>query len=327
MVITAAASGLDDVVDPLARVRLVADGFRFTEGPVWDPRDASLLFSDIRADSRWRWTEASGAELVACPNRIGNGMVLDRAGDLLVCEHVTSSVVRSTSDGLRDVVAWHYRGKYLNSPNDVVTRSDGLVYFTDPDYGRWDDPVGVPRPRELGFTGLFRVRPGLEVELAAPPGTFDQPNGLCFSPDESTLYVDDLHGIFAFDVGPDGALGPVRTVLAGIDDRDGVAPDGMKCDAGGNIWCAAGGGVWVIEPGGALLGVLEMPEVVANLAWGGDDLRTLFLCTSTTVRSLRTRVPSARLPYHRGARAAVVGDELSPASSTRSGRQRGDDAH
>lgn len=298
MVFAAAARGLDDVVDTRTPLRVLADGFRFTEGPVWDQRDRSLLFSDIRDDSRWRWTQDKGARLVARPNRIGNGMVLDAAGDLLVCEHVTSCVVRTTVDGLRDVLAWHYRGTYLNSPNDVVTRSDGLVYLTDPDYGRWDDPVGVARPRELGFTGLFRVRPGGDVELAAPPDAFDQPNGLCLSPDESTLYVDDLHGAYALDVAPDGSLGAARTLVTGMDGADGGAPDGMKCDADGNVWCAAGGGVWVVEPTGRVLGVLETPEVVANLAWGGDDLRTLFLCTSTTVRAVRTRVPAAPLPYH-----------------------------
>ena len=305
MVLATVASGLDDVVDPAARLHLVADGFAFTEGPVWDQRDGSLLFSDIRTDSRWRWTATDGATLVARPNRIGNGMVLDARGDLLVCEHVTSSVVRTTPDGLRDVLAWHYQGRYLNSPNDVVTRSDGLVYFTDPDYGRWDDPVGVARPRELDFTGLFRVRPGSDVELAAPADAFDQPNGLCFSPDESVLYVDDLHGLYALDVAPDGGLGPVRTVLSGMGSSADGAPDGVKCDADGNVWCCARGGVWVVTPEGRSLGVLETPEVVANLAWGGGDLRTLFLCTSTTVHTVRTRVPSARLPYH--ARTHVQG--------------------
>ncbi len=290
---------LDDLVDPRLRLHRLGSGFAFTEGPVWDQRGETLFFSDIRADSRWRWTEREGARLVARPNRIGNGMVLDRHGDLVVCEHVTSCVVRTTTDGTRDVLAWEYRGKYLNSPNDVVTRSDGLVYFTDPDYGRWDDPVGVARPRDLDFTGLFRVRPGSPVELAAPPDTFDQPNGLCFSPDESELYVDDVAGIRAFDVAPDGNLGPARAFCEGMSSgaADG-APDGMKCDADGNVWCAARGGVWVIDPDGRVLGVVETPEIVANLTWGGDDLRTLFLCTSTTVHALRTRVRAARLPYH-----------------------------
>ncbi len=290
---------LDELVDRDAPLRRIAEGFRFTEGPVWDQRARALLFSDIRSDTRWRWTADEGATVVAHPNRIGNGMVLDRNGDLIVCEHVTSSVVRTTPDGTRDVLAWHVDGHYLNSPNDVVTRSDGLVYFTDPDYGRWDHPVGVPRPRDLEFTGLFRVRPGSGVELAAPSDTFDEPNGLCFSPDETVLYVDDVDGVRAFDVAPDGSLSSPRWLRRDMSGTvDDGAPDGMKCDANGNVWCAARGGVWVIHPGGRLLGVIETPEVVANLTCGGPDLQTVFLCTSTTIHALHTRVPSAPLPYH-----------------------------
>lgn len=292
---------VSDLLDTRADLQLLGGGFRFTEGAVWDQRREVLLFSDIQADSRWQWTEKEGVTLVARPNYIGNGMVLDRDGELLVCEHVTSSVVRTRADGSRELVAWHYRGIYLNSPNDVVTRSDGTVYFTDPDYGRWDHPVGVKRPRALGFLGLFRVPPGGAVELAAPPTTFDQPNGLCFSPDERVLYVDDRDGIRAFTVAREGTLSEMRSVLSGLSSgpRGLGDPDGMKCDAAGNVWCTGPGGVWILTPAGELLGVIETPEIVANLAWGGPDLRTLFLCTSTTIHALRTRVPSAPLPYHR----------------------------
>lgn len=278
---------------------VIASGFRFTEGPVWDPERQSLLFSDIQNDTRWRWTEAGGAAIVARPNRIGNGMARSRDGSLLVCEHVTSSVVRELPDGHSQVVAFHHEGTYLNSPNDVVERSDGSVYFTDPDYGRWDHAVGVARPFELGFHGVYLVPPGGgPTQLVVGRDEFDQPNGLCFSPDESVLYINDLEGIRAFDVADDGTLGNGRTFHTGMGDTaipGNGNPDGMRCDELGNVWCTARGGVWVLDPNGELIGIIETPETSANLTWGGDDWRTLFVCTSTTVRTLRTLVGPAPL--------------------------------
>lgn len=299
--IAAARTEIHDLLDPAAEFRRLAGGFVFTEGPVWDAATGSLLFNDIRNDTGWRWRESTGAEIVARPNFIGNGMVFDRAGNLLVCEHASSTVVRILPNGDRQIVAYHYQGRYLNSPNDVVTRSDGTIYFTDPDYGRWDHAVGVHRRRELDFQGLFAVSPAGQLWLAAPADTFDQPNGLCLSPDERELYVDDRRGVMAFSVAADGSLsGPrqLRTDLSSPPGEERGDPDGMKCDAEGNLWCTGRDGVWIMRPSGELLGVLETPEIVANLAWGGPDWRTLFLCTSTTVHALRTRVRSAPLPYH-----------------------------
>lgn len=300
--ITASSERIEDLVHPSAELELLAEGFVFIEGPVWEQSSSSLLFSDIQNDTCWRWSANAGAVIERRPNFIGNGMVFDRDQNLLVCEHVTSSVVSVAPNGCRRLVAYHYEGRYLNSPNDVITRSDGTVFFTDPDYGRWEHAVGVARPRDLDFLGLFRVPPGGEVELAAPPDTFNQPNGLCFSPDESTLYVNDLDGIIrAFQVASDATLSEPWVLRSGLGNPAGGyegAPDGMKCDADGNIWCTGWGGVWVIDPGGELLGVIETPEVTGNLAWGGPDWRTLYLCTATTLHSLRTKVPSARLPYH-----------------------------
>ena len=285
------------LVDAREELTTIASGFRFTEGPVWSPRDSSLLFSDIQADTRWRWTAETGAVIVARPNRIGNGMAIEPGGALLVCEHVTSSVIREYDDGRQEVVAFHHDGTYLNSPNDVVPRSDGAVYFSDPDYGRWDHPVGVHRPLQLGFQGIFMVPAGGgATRLVAARDEFDQPNGLCFSPDETVLYVDDLHGIRAFDVADDGTLSHPRTLHDGMGDTEIPGrgnQDGMRCDELGNIWCTARGGVWVLDPSGALLGIIETPETSANLVWGGDDFHTLFLCTSTTVRTLRTLVGPA----------------------------------
>ncbi|BDZ45498.1 SMP-30/gluconolactonase/LRE family protein [Naasia aerilata] len=197
-------------------------------------------------------------------------------------------------DGRQEVVAFHFQGTYLNSPNDVVARSDGTVYFSDPDYGRWDHVVGVHRPLELGFQGVFLVPAGGgETRLVVDRAEFNQPNGLCFSPDESVLYVDDLDGVRAFDVAPDGTLSRPRTLATGMGDTAVPGrgnPDGMRCDERGNVWVTARGGIWVLSPDGELLGVVETPETPANLVWGGEDWRTLFVCMSTTVRTLETRV-------------------------------------
>jgi len=291
------SDAMAQLLDPAEAFTVIASGFRFTEGPVWDPRDESLTFSDIRDDARWRWTADEGARLVARPNRIGNGMTLGRDGSLLVCEHVTSSVVREHPNGTSEIVAFHFDGTYLNSPNDVVERSDGAIYFSDPDYGRWDHVVGIARKFELGFQGVFLVPAGGgPAQLVVERTEFDQPNGLCFSPDESVLYIDDLHGIRAFDVTDDGTLSGGRTFHTGMGDTDIPGrgnPDGMRCDELGNIWCTARGGIWVIAPSGELLGIVETDETCANLTWGGTDGRTLFVCMSTTVRTLRTRVSGA----------------------------------
>jgi len=187
-----ATDALDKLIDRDQDFRLLGTGFGFTEGPAWNTPGNYLVFSDIPGDRRWRWSEQGGMELVAWPTYKGNGMAYEPDGSLLVCEQVTSSLIRIRPDGLRQVVAFHYQGKYLNSPNDVIVRSDGNIYFTDPNYGRWPVAVGVARECELDFQGVFRVPPGGgDAELVVAEKEFEQPNGLCFSPDESILYVND----------------------------------------------------------------------------------------------------------------------------------------
>ena len=303
LAVSKSTPGLAELVDLDAELRVVADGFAFTEGPAWNPAEGVLRWSDIPGDTRWRWSEAEGAAVDVHPSHKANGSVFDGHGGLLVCEHATSSLVRY-ADGARTVIADRYQGKELNSPNDVITRSDGTIYFSDPDYGRRDTPTGNGRePSPLGFKGVFRIAPGGgEPVLVVDRDEFDQPNGLCFSPDESILYIDDVTGVKAFDVAPDGSLGPARVLRDDMgtpagEPRNG-APDGMRCDELGNIWCGAYRGVWVLDPTGEVLGILEMPEICANLTWGGADLHTLFLTTSTSLRALRTRVGPAPLPYH-----------------------------
>jgi gluconolactonase len=284
---------LRELIDPDQDIVELAGGFVFTEGPAWLPDRRTLEFSDLRGDARWSWNAETGARLEAHPVYKVNGATVDLDGSVLLCEHVTSSVVRVRRDGGREVVAMHYQGTYLNSPNDVVVRSDGSVWFTDSNYGRWEHAVGVARPFELGFQGVFRVPPGGgDTELVVARDEFEQPNGICFSPDESTLYVDDLDDLKAFDVHPDGTLGPARVLQRGMGSVDAGSPDGIRCDERGNLWATARDGIWVIDPRGELLGIIRTPEICANLTWGGDDWRTLFLCTSTTLRSLRTTVAS-----------------------------------
>ncbi len=265
-----AADGLDQLIDPAQDFRQLGSGFLFTEGPAWNTAGNYLMFSDIPGDARWRWSEQGGMELVARPTFKGNGMVYEPDGSLLVCEQVTSCLIRIRPDDLRQVVAFHYQGKYLNSPNDVVIRgSDGSIYFTDPNYGRWPVAVGVARDCDLDFQGVFRVPPGGgDAELVVDKKEFEQPNGLCFSPDESVLYINDRQDLKAFDVGPDGSLSNRRVVHDHMGSTE------------------------------VLLGIIDTPEVAGSLVWGGDDLRSLFVCTSTTMHLIATRVGPAPLPSH-----------------------------
>jgi gluconolactonase len=241
-------------------------------------------------------------ELVERPTFKGNGMALDNDGNVLVCEQVSSCLVR-LRDSRREVLAFPYRGKYLNSPNDVVTRgSDGSIYFSDPDGGRTDDIYGQQRSRDLPYQGVYRLPPGGgELELVVAEDEFEIPNGLCFSPDESLFYINDSHGgkLKAFDVAADGSLGNPRMLHEGIGSgrRGESNADGMECDERGNIWVAGPGGVWVIAPDGERLGIVETPEACRSLSWGGgDELHTLFLTTTTTVHAVKTRVAPAPLP-------------------------------
>ena len=297
------AERLAALIDPGSRPELLAEGFGFTEGPVWVASEQCLLFIDMFGDARWRWSAERGAERVRFPNFKGNGQCLDGDGHLLVCEHVTSCLVRFR-DSRQELVAHHYGGRYLNSPNDVVVRrADGSIYFTDPPFGRIFPAGGWVRSRDLAFAGVFRVPPGGgELELVVAEDEFEGPNGLCFSPDESVLYINDSdrHLIKAFDVAADGSLGGGRVLIDGVGGAPGEAiVDGMECDELGNVWVTGPGGVWVIDADGARIGVIETPEACTSLVWGGADMRTLFLTTTTTLHSIRTLVgPSPLPPLH-----------------------------
>lgn len=302
MIVEVDSPAFEQLIDPNAELVLLGGGYQFTEGPVWNPHDQSLYFSDIPGDARWRWSEAQGMELVAEPTFKGNGMAYDVDGSLLVCEQVSSCLTRIHLDGRRELVAWHYQGLYLNSPNDVVVRAlDGSIYFTDPDYGRWNDWIGCKREFVRDFKGVYRVPPGGgDVELVVAADEFEQPNGLCFSPDEKLLYVNDSPRaeIKVYDVAVDGSLSNrrmFRDKIGGGTMGEGNL-DGMECDEHGNIWTSGPGGVWVLNPAGERIGAIRTPEICGSVVFGGPDLKTLFLTTTTTVHSMPTKVASAPLP-------------------------------
>ena len=238
-------SGLAQLIDPDAQLELLADGFVFTEGPAWNPVERTLVFSDIPGDARYRWSEERGLRAPSRRRRSrATAWPTRPTGRLLVCEQVSSQLVRFTPDGHRDVVAFHHGGRYLNSPNDVVVSAkDGAIYFTDPNYGRWAGAFGWERTCDLDFQGVFRVPPGGgDAELVVEPGEFEQPNGLCFSPDESIMYVNDsprTH-VKAFDVAENGSLVGGRVLVDGIGtgETGKGSPDGMECDEHGNVWCS-----------------------------------------------------------------------------------------
>ena len=304
----------EELIDTWAAVSQVGTGFTFTEGPIWHPVDHYLLFSDMPADVRRRWDQRGGVREVKRPSNKCNGMTYDQDMNLIVCEHATSSLVRERTDGQREVLASHFEGYELNSPNDVVVKSDGSIYFSDPWYGRM--PVyGVERPRQLGFQGVYRVPPGGgEPVLEVDRHMFDQPNGLCFSPDEHRLYVTDTVQalIRVFDVSTYGSLLNGRVFASGIvSEREPGLPDGMKCDSRGNVWCTGPGGVWVYAPSGELIGKVRVPEMVANLAWGGPDFQTLYMCATHSVYSVKTKVGPRLEPYMRARNGGTTANSRS----------------
>ena len=281
----------DRIIGDSPRLDHLATGFGFTEGPVW--RGDHLLFSDIPNSRIVRYELAEEGPRVTTfryPSGNSNGMTLDRERRLVTCEHTHRRVSRTGTDGRLTVLANRYDGRRFNSPNDVVVKSDGSVYFTDPPFGL----AGQSQGKEQDVNGVYRVSPdGSEVALVA--ADMERPNGLAFSPDESILYVDDsaLGHILAFDVQSDGSLGNSRVFAELRSDEAGV-PDGMKIDVEGNVYCTGPGGVWVLDPSARVLGRIMPPEVPANCAWGDPDLRGLYLTARTGLYRVRLAIPGAR---------------------------------
>ena len=278
---------LEEVVGE-AKVEKITNGFEFTEGPVWMP-DGYLLFSDIPADIIYKWIpSAASTEIFRKPSGHSNGLTLDKTGRLLACEH-DRRITRTEKDGTIVPVATHYKGKLLNSPNDIVVKSDDSIYFTDPPYGL----PGQEEGKELDFNGVFRLAP--DGTLTLLDDGFDRPNGIAFSPDESILYVNDsLRGhIRSYDVQSNGTISNGQVFAKLKSEEEGV-PDGMKVDVCGNVFCTGPGGIWVLSEGGDFLGVIKVPEVPANLAWGDSDLKSLYITARTGL--YRTRVRTGGTP-------------------------------
>ena len=285
---------LTDLVDADAQAERLGSGCQFTEGPLWNAAAGYLLFSDIPANQIKQWSPDSGITNFRSPSGSSNGLTYDKQGRLIACEHGNRRVSRTEADGTIVPIAAHYNGKRLNSPNDVVVKSDGSIYFTDPPYGIMADD-GEIKGQELGFQGVYRLSADNRT-LTLLADDFDRPNGICFSPDESVLYIDDtarMH-IRAFDLQPDGTLGNGR-VFAEESGENGV-PDGIKVDVRGNLYATGPGGVWIFNPAGKHLGIIEIPEITANLAWGGGDWKSLFITASTSIYRVECKVSGISVP-------------------------------
>lgn len=274
-----------------AAVEKLATGFRWVEGPVWFGDSGTLLFSDIPNDRMLRWIDGEGTSIYRQPSNYANGHTRDRQGRLISCEHGTRRVTRTEHDGRVTVIADHYDGQRLNSPNDVVVKSDDTIWFSDPHYGIMMDYEGFRATQELSCN-VYRYDPRNQ-QLQAVITELDCPNGLCFSPDESRLYVADtglLHDddadrrIQVYDVDKAGELTQSRRFYA----PDAGVADGFRCDTDGNVWTSAGDGVHCVSADAELLGKILIPETVANVCFGGraDAKNRLFICASTSVYSV-----------------------------------------
>ena len=278
------------VVGEDLRIERLGTGYLFTEGPAWHPTEKHLIFSDIPGNEMRRWRAAEGVARFRQPSNMANGNTYDRQGRLVTCEHATSRVTRTERDGTITVLATHWQGKALNSPNDVVVSRAGDVYFTDPIYGRMEY-FGVKREPELAFRGVFRIA-GNSGVLSLLADDFEQPNGLCLSRDETRLFVNDTarQHIRIFDLKSDGTASGGR-VWAETKGEGKGAPDGMKIDSEENLYCCGPGGIHVFDRQALSLGVIAFPEGVANFTFGGDDYRSLFVTASTSLYRLEVRVP------------------------------------
>jgi len=269
-----------------------ASGFIFIEGPVWNYRDNYLIWVDIIGDTIWKWVPGQGKSVVMRPSAHANGTTFDHLGRLVVAGWSNRNVWRLELDGSVTTLASHYQGKKINTPNDIVVKSDGNIYFTDPSNGlHLVGHQGADLQKYLDFEGVFKLDPGdLTLTLLCDDMTF--PNGLCFSPDESLMYVNDTtdHYIRVFDVGVDGTLSNGRR-FAELHGSAPGHPDGIKVDIEGNVYCTGPGGGWVFDLQGNQLGLMKTPEQCHNFTIGGEDLKTIFFACRTTVYRMGVNIP------------------------------------
>lgn len=286
------------LVDPTARLERLWTGATWSEGPVWW-KDGSVTWSDIPNNRMLRWHPVTGGSVFRQPSNHSNGHTLDREGRLISCEHSGRRISRTEADGTVVTVVDRYQGKRLNSPNDVVVKNDGTIWFTDPSYGILSDDEGVKADSEIGACHVYRFDPEKE-ELTIVADDFEKPNGLAFSPDESLLYVSDTgvshlengpHHIRVFDV-VDGRTLVGSRVFAKIKPG---ASDGFRIDARGNVFTSAHDGIQIYAPDGVRLGKITVPEIVANCTFGGPDGNWLFIAASTSLYSIVLKTSGGKI--------------------------------
>jgi len=284
--------GFKRIVSGDAVLEKMAGGMIFTEGPVWHGIENCLYWTDIIGDTIRKWTPGQGTSIFMQPSGKADGMTLDHEGRLIVAGWSSRTVWRLEKDGSTTTLASHYEGKRLNTPNDIVVKSDGTVYFTDPSNGiRNVGMQGDDIQKYIDYEAVYR----LDLEDSSLTLLLDDminPNGLCFSPDESLLYINDTprRHIRVFDMQPDGTISNGR-LFADLIHDDGGAPDGMKVDVEGNVYCTGPGGVWVTDPQGNHLGRLLTPEHCANFAFGGPDMKTMYFTARSSLYRMRLQIP------------------------------------
>jgi gluconolactonase len=289
---------LDRIIATTQPIEELADGFGGpqgpAEGPLWWHEGGYLVFSDIHNNRRMKYEPGKGVSLLLEPTNRANGLTRDLQGRLVACEHDSRRVTRQELDGSITVVANSFQGRQLNRPNDVVVKSDGSIYFTDP----WTSP-NAPNQWDLPFSGVYRVSPDLGT-LSLLIDDFIIPNGLAFSPDESVLYINDSrHGhIRAFDVQPNGTLAKQSDrVFVDLRGEESGVPDGMKVDIEGNVYCGGAGGLWIMDPKGKKLGrVVHGAPATTNLAFGGADWKTLYFTSRNHLGAVNVKIAGIPVP-------------------------------
>ncbi len=291
-----------DVFSEQAQLRVEAEGFTFTEGPIWHPDDHFLIFSDIAESVQYRFTANGQLETFRTPSNQTNGNCFDLAGQVISCEHASSQVVRHVHGGkMIEVIASHYESRALNSPNDVVVDQKGRIWFTDPNFGRTREDLGILRDCELDLCGVYRLDPDGKLTLVADD--FTAPNGLCLSLDESQIFINDSAKghIRVFDIDASGALasGQIWAEVTGThtDPKTGLkwVPDGMKFANSGHLFCNGPGGVHVFDKKAKCLGVVLFPEKSTNFCFGGIKRDRLFITASTRLYSIPTKLTGPRM--------------------------------
>ncbi len=291
------APELDKIISSTEPVQELASGFGGTmgpaEGPLWWKEGGYLLFNDIHNNKRMKYTPGRGVTVDLEPSNRANGLTRDAKGRLVSCEHETRRVTRRELDGSLTVIANSFQGRRLNRPNDAIVKSDGSYYFTDPHH------TITPEQWDLTFPGVYRVTPDLGT-MTLVTDSFLAPNGLAFSPDEKLMYINDSRRghIRAFEMLPNGLLAKhTDRVFADLRGSEPGVPDGMKVDSAGNVYCGGAGGLWILDPQGKKLGrIVHGHPATTNIAFGGDDWKTLYFTSRTHLGAVNVKIPGIPVP-------------------------------